>query len=47
VLKLIRDASAEAGAGLVLVSHDPSVTRSFSKRLKLKAHAVSGRGRHE
>jgi putative ABC transport system ATP-binding protein len=47
VLKLIREASAEAGAGLVLVSHDPSVTRSFSKRLKLKAQAVSGRGRHE
>jgi putative ABC transport system ATP-binding protein len=36
VLKLIRDASAEAGAGLILVSHDPAITRTFSKRLSLK-----------
>jgi putative ABC transport system ATP-binding protein len=44
VLKLIRDASAEAGAGLILVSHDPAITRTFSKRLSLKPRPGS---RHE
>jgi ABC-type lipoprotein export system ATPase subunit len=42
VLRLIREACAEAGAGLILVSHDPKVTGAFSKRLKLKAHARKG-----
>ena len=35
VLALIRRVCHEAGAGLLLVSHDKAVTHSFSKRLRL------------
>ena len=45
VLALIKETAREAGAGLLLVSHDPAVTGSFSKRLKLK-HAKNPKGGH-
>jgi ABC-type lipoprotein export system ATPase subunit len=43
VLKLIREVCSEAQAGLLLVSHDPKVTGSFSKRMKLRTPARGGK----
>jgi ABC-type lipoprotein export system ATPase subunit len=37
VLALIRETCAEAGAGLLLVSHDPAVIRGFSQSLSLRS----------
>ncbi len=37
VLALIQETCSEAGAGLLLVSHDPGITRLFAKGLKLAA----------
>ena len=42
ILKLIKEACAELGASLILVSHDKAVIRSFTKRLALKS--LSSRG---
>jgi putative ABC transport system ATP-binding protein len=43
VLKLIREACSEVGAGLLLVSHDPAITRAFRMRLSLKSHKTKRR----
>jgi ABC-type lipoprotein export system ATPase subunit len=43
VLGLIREVCGEAGAGLLLVSHDPGVIQSFQQSLALKSlHAAQG-----
>jgi ABC-type lipoprotein export system ATPase subunit len=47
VLGLIREICSELGAGLLLVSHDPQVTRKFSRRLRLKTIPAMGAKQHD
>jgi ABC-type lipoprotein export system ATPase subunit len=42
VLSLVREVCQEAGAGLLLVSHDPEVILAFPQRLSLKSLHASG-----